>query len=233
MQKIIIAIDGHSACGKSTLAKALAKELKYIYIDSGAMYRAVTLFALERGWILDDGKNVDRIPLIESLDNINISFNYNRVSGRSETFMNGINIEDEIRTMRVAKSVSAVSKIKEVREKLVEFQQTLGKNKGIVMDGRDIGTVVFPGAELKIWVTANMEVRTARRYKELIEMGSSISVEEVQKNIQSRDYEDSHRKESPLRRADDAIDIDNSYLSKQETLNEAVKLVNETLIALD
>lgn len=232
MQKIIVAIDGHSACGKSTLAKALAKELKYVYIDSGAMYRAVTLYALENDWILNEGKEVNREPLIESLDNINISFNYNSVSGKSDTYMNGINIEEEIRTMPVARAVSAVSKIKEVREKLVEFQQTLGKNKGIVMDGRDIGTVVFPDAELKLWITANMEVRTARRYKELIEMGSHISVEEVQKNIESRDYEDSHRKESPLKRADDAIDIDNSYLSKQETLNEAVNLVNQTLLTL-
>lgn len=233
MQKIIIAIDGHSACGKSTLAKALAKELKYIYIDSGAMYRAVTLYALNNEWISDDGKEVNRAPLIENLDNINISFNYNRVSGKSDTYMNGINIEDEIRTMPVAKSVSAVSKIKEVRARLVEFQQTLGKNKGIVMDGRDIGTVVFPNAELKLWITANMEVRTARRYKELIEMGGRVSIEEVQKNIEMRDYEDSHRLESPLKRADDAVDIDNSYLSKEETLNEAVKLVNEKLLTLD
>lgn len=233
MQKIIVAIDGHSACGKSTLAKALAKELKYVYIDSGAMYRAVTLYALENDWILDEGKEVDREPLIDNLDNINISFNYNSVSGKSDTYMNGINIEEEIRTMPVANAVSAISKVKEVREKLVEFQQTLGKNKGIVMDGRDIGTVVFPNAELKLWITANMEVRTARRYKELVEMGSHSSVEEVQKNIESRDYEDSHRKESPLKRADDAVDIDNSYLSKEETLNEAVKLVYEKLLSLE
>jgi cytidylate kinase len=230
MQKIIVAIDGHSACGKSTLAKALAKELKYIYIDSGAMYRAVTLYALNNGWILNEGKEVEREALIENLDNINISFNYNRVSGKSDTFMNGINIEEEIRTMPVARAVSAVSKIKEVRSKLVEFQQTLGKNKGIVMDGRDIGTVVFPDAELKLWITANMDVRTARRYKELIEMGSNIDVDDVKKNIESRDYEDSHRKESPLKRADDAVDIDNSYLSKEETLNQAVSLVNEKLL---
>ncbi|CAG5083997.1 (d)CMP kinase [Parvicella tangerina] len=232
MQKIIIAIDGHSACGKSTLAKALAKELKYVYIDSGAMYRAVTLYAIENDWILDEGKEVDREPLIENLDNINISFNYNSTSGKSDTYLNGINIETEIREMPVARAVSAVSKIKEVREKLVEFQQKLGKNKGIVMDGRDIGTVVFPDAELKLWITANMEVRTARRYKELIEMGSHISVDEVKQNIEARDYEDSHRAESPLKRADDAIDIDNSYLSKEETLHEAVRLVNEKLLSI-
>lgn len=171
MQKIIIAIDGHSACGKSTLAKALAKELKYVYIDSGAMYRAVTLYAIENDWILDEGKEVDREPLIENLDNINISFNYNSTSGKSDTYLNGINIETEIREMPVARAVSAVSKIKEVREKLVEFQQKLGKNKGIVMDGRDIGTVVFPDAELKLWITANMEVRTAEDTKNSLRWG--------------------------------------------------------------
>lgn len=232
MQKIIVAIDGHSACGKSTLAKALAKELKYIYIDSGAMYRAVTLYALERDWIMNEGKDVMVEPLVDDLDNINISFNYNSVTGKSDTYLNGINIESEIREMPVARAVSAVSKIKEVRSKLVEFQQTLGKHKGIVMDGRDIGTVVFPNAELKLWITANMEVRTARRYKELIEMGSHIGVEEVMQNIEARDYEDSHRAESPLKRAEDAVDIDNSYLSKEETLNQAVNLVNEKLLRL-
>ncbi len=229
MKKIIIAIDGHSACGKSTLAKALAKELKYIYIDSGAMYRAVTLFALNNGWISEDGKEVNTEELIKAIDQINISFNYNSTSGKSDTFMNGINIEDEIRTMRVAKAVSAVAKIKFVREKLVEFQQTLGKNKGIIMDGRDIGTVVYPDAELKIWVTANMDVRTARRYKELIEMADKITVDEVRNNIQSRDFEDSNRKESPLKRAEDAQDIDNSYLSKDETLNRAIQMAQEVI----
>lgn len=230
MKKIIIAIDGHSACGKSTLAKALAKELKYIYVDSGAMYRAVTLFALNNDWILDDGKKVDVSALVPALDQINISFNYNATSGKSDTYMNGINIEEEIRTMRVARAVSAVAKIKEVREKLVEFQQTLGKNKGIIMDGRDIGTVVYPYAELKIWVTANMDVRTARRYKELIEMRAEITVDEVRENIASRDYEDSHRAVSPLKRAADAQDIDNSYLSKEETLDRAVKMAQDTMV---
>jgi cytidylate kinase len=231
MKKIIIAIDGHSACGKSTLAKALAKELKYIYIDSGAMYRAVTLFAIQNNWISDDGKNVEENELVDALNNINISFNYNSQTGKSDTFLNGINIEDEIRSMNVAKAVSAVAKIKKVREKLVEFQQSFGKNKGIIMDGRDIGTVVFPNADLKIWVTANMEVRTARRYKELIEMGAKITVDEVRNNIQSRDFEDSNRKESPLKRAEDAKDIDNSYLSKNETLQAAINLVDETISA--
>lgn len=233
MRSIIVAIDGHSACGKSTLAKALAKEMKYIYIDSGAMYRAVTLFAIENDWVRDQGKTILRDELIENLDNINVSFNYNRVAGKSDTYLNGVNVEEQIRTMEVANAVSAVSKIKEVREKLVEFQQSLGKNKGIVMDGRDIGTVVFPNADLKLWVTANMDVRTARRYKELIEMGSQITVDEVRKNIESRDYEDSHRKESPLSRASDAIDIDNSYLSKEETLNNAIQLVNEKVLNIN
>lgn len=226
MKKIIIAIDGHSACGKSTLAKALAKSLKYIYIDSGAMYRAITLFALRNNWISDDGKTVNLKPLIEALDQINISFNYNATSGKSDTYLNGENIEDEIRTMFVAKAVSAIAKIREVRDKLVYFQQTLGKHKGIVMDGRDIGTVVYPNAELKIWVTANMDVRTARRYKELIEMGDKITVDEVKSNIISRDFEDSNRAESPLKRAEDAQDIDNSYLSKEETLNKAIALAH-------
>ena len=192
------------------------------------MYRAVTLFALDNDWIFDEGKQVNAEALVPALDQINISFNYNATSGKSDTYMNGVNIEDEIRTMRVARAVSAVAKIKEVREKLVEFQQTLGKNKGIIMDGRDIGTVVYPDAELKIWVTANMDVRTARRYKELIEMRAEITVQEVQQNITSRDYEDSHRAESPLKRAEDAQDIDNSYLSKEETLKRAISMAHET-----
>jgi CMP/dCMP kinase len=229
MKKIIIAIDGHSACGKSTLAKKLAKEMKYVYIDSGAMYRAVTLFALQNNWVSEDGQKVNENELIEALDNINISFNYNSQNGKSDTFLNGVNIEDEIRNMNVAKAVSAVAKIKKVREKLVEFQQSFGKNKGIIMDGRDIGTVVFPNADLKIWVTANMEVRTARRYKELIEMGDKITVDEVRSNIQSRDFEDSNRIESPLKRAEDAKDIDNSYLTKEQTVQTAMDLINEKI----
>lgn len=229
MKKIIIAIDGHSACGKSTLAKKLAKEMKYVYIDSGAMYRAVTLFAIQKHWVSDDGQKVNEMELIDALDGINISFNYNSQTGKSDTFLNGVNIEDEIRNMNVAKAVSAVAKIKKVREKLVEFQQSFGKNKGIIMDGRDIGTVVFPNADLKIWVTANMEVRTARRYKELIEMGDKITVDEVRSNIQSRDFEDSNRIESPLKRAEDAKDIDNSYLTKEQTVQTAMDLINEKI----
>lgn len=226
---MIIALDGHSACGKSTLAKLLAKELSYVYIDSGAMYRAVTYYFLENGLIDAKGKiDLARVP--EALKEINISFNYNRTTGMSDTYLNGVRVEDEIRSMHVSNYVSAVSKIKEVREKLVEFQQRLGKNKGVVMDGRDIGTVVFPNAELKLWITASMEVRSARRYKEMLEKGHKVTLEEVVENVKSRDYQDTHRKESPLKRAGDAITIDNSHLTKQETLQKAINLYNEKIL---
>jgi len=229
MKKIIIALDGHSACGKSTLAKFLAKELSYVYIDSGAMYRAVTLYCLENDILSDDGA-YDKDEVVNALKNINISFNYNRTTGKSDTYLNGLRVEETIREMRVSNHVSAISKIKEVREKLVEFQQKLGKNKGIVMDGRDIGTVVFPDAELKLWITASIDVRAARRYKEYLEGGHNVSLEEVIENVKSRDFNDSNRKESPLVRAEDAIEIDNSHLSKEETLQKAINLVNEKLI---
>ena len=228
MKKIIIALDGHSACGKSTLAKALAKELKYVYIDSGAMYRAVTFYAMENG-LIEEGKPYNHQSIIEHLPFINISFNYNSKTGKSDTFLNGKNVEDIIRTIEVSKHVSEVSKIKEVREKLVEFQQQLGKNKGIVMDGRDIGTAVFPNAELKLWITANNDIRVARRYKELLEKGYKVSLKEVEENVALRDYEDSHRKESPLVKAEDAIVLDNSHLSKQETLKKALELAHEAM----
>ena len=230
MKKIIIALDGHSACGKSTLAKFLAKELSYVYIDSGAMYRAVTLYCLNNE-IINTDVIIDRERVVESLKRINISFNYNRTTGSSDTFLNGVRVEEEIREMRVSSQVSAISKIKEVRQKLVEFQQKLGKNKSIVMDGRDIGTVVFPEAELKLWITANMEIRAARRYKEYLEGGHNVTLEEVTENVKSRDFHDSNRKESPLLKAQDAIEIDNSHLSKQETLQKAINLVNEKLIS--
>lgn len=230
MKKIIIALDGHSACGKSTLAKFLAKELSYVYIDSGAMYRAVTLYCLNNE-IINNGVDIKKEDVIDSLGRINISFNYNRNSGNSDTYLNGLRVEDEIREMRVSNSVSAISKIREVREKLVEFQQNLGKNKSVVMDGRDIGTVVFPDAELKLWITANIDIRAARRYKEYLEGGHDVSLEEVIENVKSRDFNDSSRKESPLVKADDAVEIDNSFLSKQETLQKAIELVNEKLIS--
>jgi len=230
MKKIIIAVDGHSACGKSTLAKLLAKELSYVYIDSGAMYRAVTLYCLNNE-IINNDEEINVESVIEALDRINISFNYNRTTGKSDTFLNGTRVEDEIREMRVSNQVSAISKIKEVRERLVDFQQKLGKNKSIVMDGRDIGTVVFPDAELKLWITANMDVRAARRYKEYLEGGHEVTLEEVIENVKSRDFHDSNRKESPLVKANDAIEINNSHLSKEETLQKAINLVNEKLIS--
>jgi cytidylate kinase len=231
MDKIIIAIDGHSACGKSTLAKALARELKYIYVDSGAMYRAVTYYCLQNGLLSKANQFSERIT--EALNEINISFTYSRSKGYSETYLNGINVEEEIRTLEVSQYVSEISTIKAVREKLVQFQQRLGKNKGIVMDGRDIGTVVFPNAELKLWVTASIEVRTARRYKELIEKGHVVSVEEVRENVLLRDQIDSTRTESPLKRAEDAVDIDNSHLSKEETLHAAIRLVEDRISRLN
>ena len=228
---INIALDGHSACGKSTLAKLLAKELSYVYIDSGAMYRAVTLYFLDNE-VIDKEGGIRENKVQEALKEINISFNYNRTTGNSDTFLNGVRVEDEIRSMRVSNLVSKVSKLKDVRVKLVEFQQRLGKNKGVVMDGRDIGTVVFPDAELKLWITASMEVRTARRYKEMLEQGHVVTLEEVEENVKSRDYQDTHRKESPLKKANDAIVIDNSHLSKQETLQRAIDLYSEKMLEL-
>lgn len=228
MKDIIIALDGHSACGKSTLAKAMAKELKYVYIDSGAMYRAVTYFAMEEN-LISKNKPFDRQAIIHNLSRINISFNYNSRTGKSETFLNGENVEEIIRTIEVSQFVSEVSKIKEVREKLVEFQQRLGKNKAIVMDGRDIGTTVFPKAKLKLWITANNEIRVARRYKELLEKGYKVSLKDVEDNVAQRDYEDSHRKESPLVKAEDAVVLDNSHLSKEETLRQAIELAMNSI----
>jgi len=173
------------------------------------------------------GEEINRQLIIDELSNINISFNYNSTTGKSETFLNGSNVEEIIRTIEVSQFVSEVSKIKEIREKLVEFQQRLGKNKGIVMDGRDIGTTVFPDAKLKLWVTANNEIRVARRYKELLEKGYKVSLEDVQENVKQRDYEDSHRKESPLAKAEDAVVLDNSFLTKTETLKKAIKLAKQ------
>ena len=230
-KRIVIALDGHSACGKSTLAKALAKELGYVYVDSGAMYRAVSLFGLNNGFVSEE--ELDRAGLVEALGNINISFNYNRTSGKSDTFLNGINVEEEIRAMGVSKVVSKVAAVKEVRDKLVEFQQRLGENGGVVMDGRDIGTTVFPNAKLKLWITASESVRAARRYKELLEKGHEVSLQEVEENVAKRDHIDSTREESPLRRADDALTLDNSHLSKTETLNKALELANQRILEVE
>jgi len=224
MKKIIITLDGHSACGKSTLAKAIANELKYIYVDTGAMYRAVTYYFLENDYILKN--NEVRSGWEEALSDINVSFSFNSITSLNEVFLNGVSVEERIRMMDVSQHVSTVSKLKKVREKLVLFQKSMGKNKGIVMDGRDIGTIVFPEAEVKLWITASIEVRAARRYKELLEKGHSVKLPEVVSNIELRDYEDSNRVESPLRMSEDAYVIDNSVLSKSETLNKAMDFIN-------
>lgn len=219
-KKINIAIDGYSSCGKSTLAKQLAKQLKYVYIDSGAMYRAVTLFAFNQGIIKD---NVIDVPeLIDALNEINISFTYNRNTGNSDTYLNGVNVERDIRTLKIASMVSPVSAIKEVRTKLVAEQQKFGKNKGIVMDGRDIGTTVFPTAELKIFMTASNEVRAYRRFRELIERGDTVTLAEVKASIASRDEIDTTREVSPLQKAEDAIILDNTILNREEQFDIVV-----------
>ncbi len=225
MSKIIIAIDGHSSCGKSTVAKQVAKKLGYIYIDTGAMYRSVTLFALRNNFILKGV--VNSAGLISSLNNFHISFNFNPVTQINETCLNGEVVEDEIRGLKVSDYVSYISEIKEVREKLVEQQQEMGKERGIVMDGRDIGTVVFPDAELKIFMTASSAVRAMRRYKELIEKGDDVSYEAIKANIEKRDYIDQNRKESPLKKADDALVLDSNEMGREEQLNWVIDKVNQ------
>ena len=226
-KKIVIAIDGHSSCGKSTVAKQLAKQLGYIYLDSGAMYRAVTLFAL-RHQLAGNGK-VNEQALIDRLDEITIEFRLNETTGENETYLNGANVEEEIRQLPVASHVSPVATIREVREAMVQQQQAMGKNKGIVMDGRDIGTVVFPDAELKIFMTASPEVRAQRRYDELKAKGQTMSFEDILKNVEDRDRIDSGRKESPLKQADDALILDNSYLNREEQLEWALTKAKERM----
>ena len=214
MKKITIAIDGFSSCGKSTMAKDLAKEIGYIYIDSGAMYRAVTLYCLQQG--LFNEKQVDEERLAAAIPTIQISFTLNPQTGRPDTYLNGENVEQRIRTMEVSSRVSIVAALPFVREAMVKQQQEMGKAKGIVMDGRDIGTTVFPDAELKIFVTASPEIRAQRRYDELKEKGMPADYDEILKNVQERDYIDSHREVSPLRKADDAIELDNSHMTIAE-----------------
>jgi cytidylate kinase len=218
--KIIIAIDGHSSCGKSTLAKALAKELGYVFIDSGAMYRAVTYAALKGKMISTSEFNIQK--LIKSLAKLEIEFKLNRITKSPEIFLNGKNIADDIRKPEIANFVSQVAEIKEVRQKLVSEQQKMGVNGGIVMDGRDIGSVVFPDAELKFFVTADIETRTNRRFDELVSKGINISKTEVRENLIKRDEIDSSRKESPLVKTADAIVIDNSNITKSEQLDMAL-----------
>ncbi|HWJ27700.1 MAG TPA: (d)CMP kinase [Flavisolibacter sp.] len=222
MKKIIITIDGWSSCGKSTLAKQLAKALGYIYVDSGAMYRAITLYFL-RNHI--DWTNTAAVK--KALEDIALSFEYNPHSGKSEIHLNGENVEYVIRDLVVAEKVSDVAAIKEVRKYAVAQQQKLGKNRGIVMDGRDIGTVVFPDAELKIFMTADNAVRVERRFQELFDKNPNITIEEVKANIELRDYIDSHREVSPLRQADDAVILDNTNLTEKEQFHKALKWAHE------
>ncbi len=222
-KKIIIAIDGHSSCGKSTVAKQVAKKLGYIYLDSGAMYRSVTLFALRNG--LAANGEVDEKALINRLNEINIDFRYNAETEQNETYLNDENVEEEIRQLPVSSHVSPVATIRDVRMEMVKQQQEMGKNKGIVMDGRDIGTVVFPNAELKIFMTASPEVRAQRRYDELTGKGQKVSFEDILHNVKERDRIDSSRKASPLKQADDALILENSYLTREEQLDWVLKKV--------
>ena len=215
MKKIVIAIDGFSSCGKSTMAKDLAREIGYIYVDTGAMYRSVTFYALRNDMFGDDGK-VDEARLHDAIDNIEIAFRLNDETGRPDTLLNGECVEKDIRGLEVSSKVSLIAALPFVREKLVKEQQKMGLAKGIVMDGRDIGTVVFPKAELKIFVTASAEVRAQRRYDELMAKGMPADFEDILKNVQERDYMDSHRAVSPLRKADDAIELDNSHMTIAE-----------------
>ena len=215
MKKITIAIDGFSSCGKSTMAKDLAKEIGYIYVDTGAMYRSVTLYALRHNLFNADG-TIREEELKEQMKDINISFQLNKTTGRPDTYLNDENVENDIRTMEVSSHVSPIATLAFVREALVAQQQRMGAEKGIVMDGRDIGTVVFPKAELKIFVTASAEVRAQRRYDELKAKGMDADYADILKNVEERDYIDSHRATSPLRKADDAIELDNSNLTIAE-----------------
>lgn len=225
MKKITIAIDGYSSTGKSTLAKQLAKHIGYVYVDTGAMYRAVTFFAMQNGYI--SSEYFDKETLINSLSDIKLHFEFNSDLGFAEMYLNNVNIEKEIRTIEVSNFVSRIAEVSEVRAKLVEQQQEMGKEKGIVMDGRDIGTVVFPGAELKIFMTASPETRAQRRYDELKAKGDTVSYEDVLKNVQERDYIDTHRDDSPLVIDQDAIEIDNSYLTREEQFDAVLALVEE------
>jgi cytidylate kinase len=226
MKKIIITVDGWSSCGKSTMARQMAKELNYIFIDSGAMYRAITLYFIRNQIDL-----ASKISINHALGNITLSFGFNPMNGNNEIFLNGENVEALIRDMSVASKVSEVAAIKEVRDFAVAQQRLIGRNKGIVMDGRDIGTAVFPEAELKIFMTADVDVRVARRYKELVLTNPNIMIEAVKENLETRDYADSNREFSPLRKADDAIVLDNSRLTADEQLALALTWAKECMNA--
>ncbi len=224
MKRIIIAIDGYSSCGKSTLAKALAKSLHYAYVDTGAMYRAVTLFFLDNNVDINDHAEIE-----DALKHIEIHFE--RTKTGNHTFLNGVDVEKEIRTMRIADMVSPVSTISEVRRFLVAQQKKMGARKGIVMDGRDIGTVVFPDAELKIFLTADTDIRTQRRYAELLAKGQTVDYHAVKRNLMERDMIDSNRADSPLRQAQDAVLIDNSNLTPEEVMEKVLDLVHSFAMA--
>ena len=225
-KKITIAIDGFSSTGKSTLAKQIAKKLGYVYVDTGAMYRAVSLFAMQNGYI--NPESFDKQSLVNSLPFIKLHFQFNSNLGFAEMYLNDVNVENEIRTIEVSGFVSKVAEVSQVRAKLVEQQQQMGKDKGIVMDGRDIGTVVFPNAELKIFMTASPQTRAQRRFDELQQKGQNVSYEAVLANVMERDHIDTHRDDSPLRKADDAVAIDNSELTREQQFDQVLALAINT-----
>ena len=228
MKKITIAIDGHSSCGKSTMAKDLAREVGYVYVDTGAMYRSVTLYALRHGLFLEDG-SVDTAALEQQMPQIHISFKFNPETGRPDTYLNNEYVEQEIRSLEVSNHVSPVAAIPFVRTAMVAQQQQMGKDKGVVMDGRDIGTTVFPDAELKVFVTASAQVRAQRRYDELKAKGMPADFGDILKNVEERDYIDSHREVSPLRKADDALELDNSNMTIPEQKQWLLDRFNERI----
>ena len=230
MKKITIAIDGFSSCGKSTMAKDLAKKLGYVYVDTGAMYRAVTLYAMRNGLFNADG-SVKTADLERQMNKINITFKLNKTAERPDTYLNNELVENDIRTLEVSNHVSQIAAVPFVREAMVAQQQRMGKDKGVVMDGRDIGTTVFPEAELKVFVTASAEVRAQRRYDELKEKGMPADFNDILKNVQERDYIDSHREVSPLRKAPDAIELDNSHMTIAEQSAWVMELVKQKIEA--
>lgn len=229
MKKITIAIDGHSSCGKSTMAKNLASEIGYVYIDTGAMYRAVTLYCLQQKLIAEG--QVDEMALKAQMENIHVSFVFNPATGRPDTYLNGECVEQVIRQMEVSNHVSLVAALPFVREAMVDQQRRMGKDKGVILDGRDIGTVVFPDAELKIFVTASADIRAQRRYDELCGKGVACNYEDILKNVEERDYLDSHREVSPLRQADDALVLDNSHMTIPEQQEWLLEKVQQALAA--
>lgn len=228
MKRITIAIDGHSSCGKSTMAKQLAKDLGYIYVDTGAMYRAVTLFSMQHGYI-SDNRSIDEDRLHKALQSIDIAFVFRKEYKRPVVHLNGKCVEEEIRSIEVSRNVSLIAALPFVRTAMVEKQREMGKAKGVVMDGRDIGTTVFPDAELKIFVTASAEVRAQRRYDELVERSMPADYDEILANVKERDYIDSHREVSPLRMADDAVLLDNSDMTRDEQQQWLMHKVDEIL----